>query len=411
MTTTAEEAASVVVLHPQPEIGERVRLLILDDEAEVAETIANIARSRGALALATTEAAGFFDALDQFCPTHIALDLRMPGMDGIMILEKLRLRGCEAALIVVSGVDKRVIDASLRSAAEIGLPVAGTLAKPFSSRQLAALLALPSSAPRCAPTDTAVTAPAEPDAEALRVALASGVIAPAFQPKVSCVDGNLIGFEALARWQDPDGPNYTPDQFIPLAEANGMIDALTETMARQSLAWLGRTFPGQRHTIALNISAHSLFNLSMIDQLEILCEETGINPGRLVIEITESGMLGHGTDILNLLTRLRLKGMALSIDDFGVGYSSMVQLARLPFSELKIDKRFIASLGHSSESRTIVSAIIGMAKGLGLRTVAEGVEDLATFSYLKDKGCDVAQGYFIGRPMPAFEAAHWAGHG
>ena len=139
-----------------------------------------------------------------------------------------------------------------------------------------------------------------------------------------------------------------------------------------AIRWTSEGFVGSDQSIAINVSALSLGDSHVLDLIEQLCDRYAISLDRVVVEITESGMLGQDTEILNLLTRMRLKGLQLSIDDFGVGYSTIVQLARLPFSELKIDKSFVSSVCHSAEARIIVNAVIGMAQGLNLRTVAEG---------------------------------------
>jgi EAL domain-containing protein (putative c-di-GMP-specific phosphodiesterase class I) len=138
------------------------------------------------------------------------------------------------------------------------------------------------------------------------------------------------------------------------------------------------------------------------------CSRHDIAPERVVLEVTESGAIDPDSGALDVLTRARLMGMKLSIDDFGVGYSSLVQLARMPFSEIKIDRSFVAELCHSCEAQAIIAAIIGMSDGLGMTTVAEGVEDLETYMRLRDMGCHAAQGYFIGRPMASARAVAWS---
>lgn len=383
-------------------------LLVLDDEAAVAQSIVSMATRCGFRAVATYDAPSFFEALKQHQPTHIVLDLRMPNTDGILVLERLRAEACTANIIISSGVDQRVIDASARSASESGLHVSGAVSKPFTARTLQAALAQKT---RSVGADTPTQRRPDVGAikpEDIKAALDADIIRPHFQPKVNCRDGQLVGFEALARWEGQNTVSPTPDDFIPVTESSGQIGRLTERITGHAIRWLADSFPNSNNSIAFNVSAYSLGDSRVLDLIEALCDRFGINHERVVIEITESGMLGQDTEILNLLTRMRLKNFQLSIDDFGAGYSTIVQLSRLPFSELKIDKRFVTSVCNSAESRTIVNAIIGMAQGLNLATVAEGVEDLNTFNYLRDQGCDVAQGYFIGRPMSASDAMNWA---
>lgn len=389
-------------------------LVILDDEADVASTIVTMAERAGAVAISTATPDAFFEAVRLHRPTHIILDLMMPKVDGVMILERLWRAGCQARLIIASGADPRVVDAAARIAADYDLPIVGTLPKPFSVRQISTLLNLPSSKdvelpnPNVSMRRSNEYNDGDIGPEDLRSALQSHEITPHFQPKVSCQDGDLVGFEALARWQRQGAPAPTPDTFVALAEQSGQIDLLTEHVMRDAIDWFADSFPEDETSLALNVSAFSLKGSHVLEVIEHLCDAQDLAIDRIVVEITESGALGQGTDVLNLLTRMRLKGIELSIDDFGVGYSSIEQLARLPYSELKIDKRFVSAVCHSHEARTIVSGIIGMAKGLNLKTVAEGVEDLPTFSYLRDQGCDVAQGYFIARPMTPDSARRWS---
>jgi len=137
------------------------------------------------------------------------------------------------------------------------------------------------------------------------------------------------------------------------------------------------------------------------------CGKWSIDPQRVILEVTESAAMDDPTTALDVLTRLCMKGFRLSIDDFGTGYSSMVQLARIPFLELKIDKSFVMSATKSSESRTIIKAIVGLGQALELKVVAEGVEDQQTLDFLKSLDCDLAQGYFISRPMPSDKVTEW----
>ncbi|SDH20714.1 EAL domain-containing response regulator [Pelagibacterium luteolum] len=389
----------------QLETQEHRRLLVLDDDQEVAQTVANIARSAGIDCRAVSQAEQFFLALIDFDPTHVVIDLMMPDLDGISVIRRLADGRSKVGVIIVSGASPRVVEAASRSANEHGLWVTGTLSKPFSREALIASLAL---APYSQAKVNSLGPNATRNVEAeLYEALECGEISIALQPKVALGDGSLVGFEVLARWQDEAGTSYPPDVFIPAAERAGLIDDLTQSVLGQALGWLSQHFAEARFSIAVNVSAKSLRGGSLFTMLDTICSGNTIAPERLIIELTESEAVGDQTDTLDMITQLRLRGYELAIDDFGVGYSSLVQLARLPYSELKIDRRFVADLAVSHESRAIVAAIIGMARGLGLRTVAEGVEDLDTFNLLKSMGCDFAQGYFIGRPMTPDKAVEW----
>jgi EAL domain-containing protein (putative c-di-GMP-specific phosphodiesterase class I) len=195
--------------------------------------------------------------------------------------------------------------------------------------------------------------------------------------------------------------------FIPLAEKYGLIDPLTEGVFDDAASWLVSAFPQSELTMAINISARSLDDLHLADRLAAQCERTAIDPRRIILEVTETGAMADAAATTSLATRLRLKGFRLSIDDFGVGYSSLVQLARLPFSELKIDTSFTQGLAQNKESRKIVKAIIDLGRSLGLEVTAEGVQDRETLNMIREMNCDLAQGYFVGRPMTRDAVVEW----
>ena len=152
----------------------------------------------------------------------------------------------------------------------------------------------------------------------------------------------------------------------------------------------------------------SLVDISQVDKLSKICSLYHIDPERIVLELTETSAMVDSVLSLDLMTRFRVKGFQLSIDDFGTGYSSMVQLVRLPFSEIKVDKSFVMNAQQSQESRNVIKSVIDLGHSLGLQVTAEGVEDGETLNYLNGLGCDLAQGYFIARPMPGDAALRWA---
>lgn len=381
------------------------RLLILDDEPSVGETFTFIAEDAGFECRATTSPAEFFDAVDRWGPTHIAVDLIMPEMDGVEVLRRLAEQRCEALVAITSGVGSRVLDAARRTAAESGLRIVGVLGKPFSMEDVRGFLASRAdAAPR---RRVPVKDRAEPTEEELRSALDHDELVLAFQPKVRCADGALAGFEALVRWNHA-GTIIYPDAFIPLAERTGLIDELTEVVLRGSVRWLAESFPSTDLAMSVNISARSLSAHELGDRVFEECRAAGLDPARLILEVTESSAMEDPHRSLELLTRLRVRGFHLSIDDFGTGFSSMVQLVRLPFSEVKVDKSFVMELGRSQESRAVVKSIVGLAESLGLRSTAEGVEDAEALAYLREVGCTLAQGYHIARPMFGEAALEWA---
>jgi len=393
------------------------RLLILDDDPLIGQTILAIAESAGLEARYTETPEAFFLELDGWDPTHIALDLVMPEMDGVQVMVQLAQRGSRARLILTSGVGHRVLDAAGRSAAEHGLQIAGVLSKPFSPSALRGMLgdAPEPAATRPGPGNAGSSRPPSPDIEVeeLARAIREKALFVAYQPKIDCVSGTLSGFEALSRWRHPERGFVPPDRFILLAEQHGLIDELTDCVLQQSLAWFSENFPARPGdssagvTLSINISARTLSDQSFVDRLLAMCTAVGIAPSRLIFELTETSAMEDPVASLELLTRLRVKGFQLSIDDFGTGFSSMLQLARLPFSEIKVDKSFVISAARSQESRVVIRSIVDLGRSMGLRSTAEGVEDAETLQYLRDIGCDLAQGFFIGRPMEGPAALEW----
>ena len=387
-----------------------IRLLILDDDVEVGKTMVAIAQTSGVEALATTHAQDFFETLQSWQPTHIALDLVMPDIDGIEVMRQLGKLHCPATFIIISGIGSRVLEAAYRSASEHGLKVAGTISKPFSPEKLRSLLpATQANSPWAAPATADRHPSLKPPVTILMLmaAIEERQFTVWYQPKVICKTGSLAGFEALVRWHHPEAGLITPDHFIPFAEQSGLIDLLTDYIFEQALQWFSTYFKQSNLFLSLNISARSLGDIRFADRIADNCHTYDIDPRRIILEMTETSAMTDPTTTLDLLTRLRIKGMQLSIDDFGVGYSSLIRLARLPFSELKIDKMFVVSAPQSIESQNIIRAIIGLGHSLGLRITAEGVENQQVFHFLQQLGCDLAQGYWLGKPMDGTAAANW----
>jgi diguanylate cyclase (GGDEF)-like protein len=236
----------------------------------------------------------------------------------------------------------------------------------------------------------------------LRRALDDDEIVLHYQPKVDTATGQFRGVEALARWQHPQRGLMGPLEFIPLAEQSGLIEKLTyhvlDTALRQCRSWRqdGIDLP-----VAVNISARCLSHADFADQVAALLRAQQLPPNMLTLEITETAVISNSEQALNLLREIRALGVRLSVDDFGTGYSSMIYLQQLPITELKIDRCFVSRLRTEASDRTIVQALLDLARNLDLDVVAEGVEDQQTCDELTALGCDVCQGFFFSRPVPA----------
>jgi EAL domain-containing protein (putative c-di-GMP-specific phosphodiesterase class I)/ActR/RegA family two-component response regulator len=393
------------------------RLLILDDEVAIAETIAAMAAAGGAQTRVTTNPVAFFQAIVDWQPSHIAVDLMMPGMDGVQVLARMAELKVAAAIVITSGLGGRILESAQRAGIEHGLDIAGILGKPFSATQLHQLLQ-----PRGAAASQAPGRAAAPDYEidrrSLETALADRALFVAYQPKLNCRTRQVVGFEALARWRHPQWGMVPPDRFIVAAESFGLMRGVTEQVIGHALDWfagarvrLRKQFQaGLVHpdcALSINLSAAILEHEDVLDSLVARCEALGVPPGDLILELTETSAMTDALSSLGLLTRLRVRGFQLSIDDFGTGYSSMSQLARLPFSEIKVDKSFVLAVTSSREARAVVKSVVDLGRTMGMTTTAEGVEDEATLDYLCDIDCELAQGYLFSRPLPGPEIEAW----
>jgi EAL domain-containing protein (putative c-di-GMP-specific phosphodiesterase class I)/ActR/RegA family two-component response regulator len=385
------------------------QILVLDDDPAVGQTIQWIAESLGFAAEFVTRPEEFFRLLDQLSPEFITIDLVMPELDGVEIMRLLAARKCKSKIIISSGMGTRVLDAARRSAAEHGLDILGVISKPISKKALHLLVGDGSGALPPTPVEApkADVDNFEIEKATLQGALDRHQFELAYQPKIWCRSGAPAGFETLVRWRHPEKGIIMPDRFIRIAEETGLIDEMSAQIFDQGLAWFSDAFPRGELKLSLNISAKSLVDLHLVDSLSNLCREYRVAPDRIVLELTETSAMTDPILSLDLMTRFRVKGFQLSIDDFGTGFSSMVQLARLPFSEIKVDRSFVMNARESQESRTIIKSVIELGHSLGLVVIAEGVEDSETFSYLNGLGCDLAQGYLIARPMPGEAARSW----
>lgn len=387
------------------------RLLILDDDPEVNQTICAIARRAGFKTFSTTEPEQFFQTIASWTPTHLVLDLVMPNADGVEIIKQLGRHAISCQLIIVSGLGGRVLEAAAKTATENGLNVSGVLPKPFSSARLRSLLSLhPQSRTELPPALDSIAHPgdrAELNFRSVNEALEADDFSVCFQPKVACRNGAAMGFETLVRWQHPRNGLIMPEDFIPIAEQSGQIDNLTRCIVSKSLAWFAASFLDTHLQIAINISGRTFSTPEFPGWIVAECERYGVTPGQVVLEVTETTSMRDPVKTLEILTQFRIKGFSLSIDDFGVGYSSLVQLARFPFSEMKIEKMFVISARESAESQKIAAAVVGLGKALSMHVTAEGVEDEWTLDFLREIGCDFAQGYYFSRPMSGEMALEW----
>ncbi len=358
-------------------------------------------RATDAIALLEAEARG--DVAGE--PIALVIcNLQMPEIDGVEIVRHLARIGYRGSLILIGGGHPRVLQAAEQLAKARQLRILGSLSKPLSATALQSLIEHHSTAlplPAC-------SSEASYSVERLREAIDENELRLHYQPKVRLQDNCVIGVEALARWYHPQDGVIAPMRFIPLAEQGGLIDSLTRSILAQALLqarhWQDL---GLQLSVAVNVSMDDLVSLEFPDVVLELAQRAGVPPRSLVLEVTESRLMEAPLATLDILTRLRLKNVGLAIDDFGSGYSSLKQLRDLPFDELKIDSRFVSGAHGDPALRAIVEATLRMARQFGMCCVAEGVEDRADWDYLNGIGCDVVQGFGIGRAMPGPLLVDW----
>ena len=341
----------------------------------------------------------------------VVTDLEMPGMDGIELTCQLRERHLADNLIVVSARDPRlleIIESMACEEAEIGL--LGTLLKPVQTEALEQLLGRAGRGDGARRPDAPRLA--LPCQDELAQALARDEFIPWFQPKVAMQNGHLKGVEALARWQHPQRGLVSPAHFIEALEGTPMMAEFTLAMVRHVLRqmqeWLAAGMPPL--TVSVNLAAENLSERGFIDRLTATVLESGLPPALLVWEVTETSVMRQLAQSLTNLGRLRLMGFGLAMDDFGIGYSSMQQFARCPFTEVKIDRAFVNGAAQWPNRHVVLKSALELGQRLGVATVAEGVETEEDWKLLRDLGCDMAQGYLLARPMAGDQLSAWIHH-
>jgi EAL domain-containing protein (putative c-di-GMP-specific phosphodiesterase class I) len=339
----------------------------------------------------------------------VLTDLEMPGMDGIELTCQLRERDLADNLIVVSARDPRLLEIIENMACEdASIGLLGTLLKPVQLDSLTQLLSkVNDRSSDCRPA--APPPPAQASLEELAQALERKEFLPWFQPKIAMQSGQLKGVEALARWQHPQRGLLSPAYFIDTLEGQPLMAdftlALVQQVLQYMLHWQQAGLPPL--AVSVNLSADNLSDRAFIDRLTALVMQSGVAPASLVWEVTETSVMRQLSQALTNMGRLRLMGFGLAMDDFGIGYSSMQQFARCPFTELKIDRAFVNGATQWPNRLLVLKSALDLGQSLGVATVAEGVETVEDWKLLRDLGCDLAQGYLLAKPMPAEDLVGW----
>jgi len=382
--------------------------LVIDDDPDIRDFISD------ALDLAGFEcivSSSLDECMVNYTPTAriIFIDLVLGSDDGVEVLRYLANQECKAGIALISGYDSRVLNTTEELASAMNLNVLGVLEKPIRLAQLDTIIQkaeFPTATRRKESEGDVI------HEDEMRRAVARDEFVLHYQPKIEMGTDRVVGVEALVRWDYPQRGLIYPDAFIPSLERLGLSDQLTWLTMNRGLVEYHH-FNGvtdKALTLSINVSAYSLTDLGLPDKITALAAKHGVSPSLLILEVTESGLIREFTKALDILARLRLKSIRLSIDDFGSGYSMLQQLRRVPANEIKIDKSFVQTMDQN-DSAVIVRKTIELGHELNMSVVAEGVETGDQLSRLKSFDCDIAQGYLFSKPLPASAIVDWCRQG
>jgi EAL domain-containing protein (putative c-di-GMP-specific phosphodiesterase class I) len=326
----------------------------------------------------------------------------MPEMDGVEFVRRLAGACYDGHIVLVSGEDPRILRNAERLARARGLNVLGALPKPATREQLKDHLS------RAEGRREERGSAAEPKylLGDLLAAIRTGQLVNYFQPQVSLATGAVVGVEALLRWRHPRDGIVSAGEFIELVEQHGLVDELVCEVLPSALKEIA-AFEADGLRLSVNLSMANLNALDFPDFVAAAAANAGFPLSRLSMEITERRLMGDQLSSLDILTRLKLKRIGLSIDDFGTGHASLAQLRDFQYDEIKIDSSFVHGAYADESLDAIVRASLLLAKQLKMATVAEGVENVDDWQHMRELQCDRAQGYFIGRPMAVEELSSW----
>lgn len=384
-------------------------VLVVDDDQQFGRLVASVATSAGYQAHVVLDAREAWGLMEPE-PTLVLLDLNMPGVDGLEMLRELAFRRCRARIVVSSGSDAKIQRSAVQIGRELGLSMGEPLAKPIPLALLRAVLAEAAAAP--APMEKSAATLPRVTVDELRLALGRGELFVVYQPIIDLRTLEPIGTEALVRWRHPSLGIVPPIQFVPLAESSGLVVEMTEQIffhalefcSRADYAWAGRPL-----SISVNLATAALIERDLAGLLSSLLAASGVPPSRLIVEVTETAMRADRTSVLEVLSRLRLRGIELSIDDFGTGTSSLERVDQLPCTELKIERAFVGDVLLRPEAEAIVRSTLDLARRLDLRVVAEGIETVEILRWLREAGCATGQGFLFARGMEADDLVRWLG--
>jgi EAL domain-containing protein (putative c-di-GMP-specific phosphodiesterase class I)/FixJ family two-component response regulator len=371
-----------------------LRFLVVEDHQFQRWALASLLRGMGARNVLCAEegqsALDIIDNLDE--PLDIIVtDLEMPGMDGIEFIRHVGQRNVPVSLIVASGLDRTLVATIENVAKAYGVDLLAAVEKPTTAKKLGPILSRYRARTRERPAVAEIQCFSEAD---VREGLRNDQFEPFFQAKIALRDRAVVGAEALARWRHPQKGLVMPGAFIEFVQGQALGEKLALVMshkaARACRAWQKAGLPG---TVSVNLSPAALINPAFADNVLAILREERLEPAQMTFEVTESA--ASTAPALENLSRLRMHGFGLSIDDYGIGHSSMERLTRIAFTELKIDRSFVRNAVTQLSSRAMLESSLEMARKLRITAVAEGVENQLEWDLLRELGCDAAQGFLM----------------
>jgi len=386
-----------------------LRFLIVDDDADqrylLARTLSRMGLANVVEATSGREALAALARAGE--PVDIVIsDLQMPDGDGMELIRHIGEESIPVSMILVSALDGVLLASAAAMTQAYGVRIVGSIEKPLTRDKLFAVLR--NYLPRQAVVDSSLDKAFPLEPEQVLAGISAGQFEPFFQPIVELATGRVVGAEALARWRHPAYGLLGPETFLPPLALAGNLDELSWVMLALAALEAGRWSSAGLHlAVSVNVSATSLADPAYAEAVTEIVVGQGLEPSGMILEVTETEAIRNVASALENLTRLRMKGFRLAIDDYGVGYSSMQELSRMPFTEVKIDRSFVMAATTSEKHRMMIAHTVEVTGLLGLRTVAEGVETRAEEGLLARLGCDMIQGFLVAEPMEGHEFLRW----
>lgn len=333
------------------------------------------------------------------------IDLNMPGMDGMELIRHLAEENHQTSIVLASAMDNSLLFSVETMAKAYGVDMLGVIEKPATPEMLQSVLAAyrtPDQRHESRATTLSFTF------ADLQQALKNRQFEPLFQPKIELATGQMKGVEAFARWRHPKYGFVPPEAFIPALEENGCMDELAWIIIEKCVAaWRVWHEQGMTISVAVNLSPSSLVKQGLADRISTYFAQQNVEPHRFIFEITESAAVTNMPYFLENLARLRIRGFGLAVDDYGMGHASLQELMRIPFTELKIDRMFVAGASQNEALELVLSSSLNICHKLNRQSVAVGVETQQDWDFLHKLGCNHAQGHYIAKPMEAGTIPSW----